>query len=904
MGCDDAGNVVTLQLNNESISGGVNDSSSLFKLEHLHKLNLANNDFNRTPIPKGIHNLTNLTHLNLSYADFGGQVAAEILSLKRLVSLDISNDYRGNARHHTFLLNMNPLKLDHPTLEMLVGNLTGLTELYLDGVNVTSSREREKWSRIISSYLPNITALSLCQCSLFGPLFKSFWQLRSLSVLRLDLNDLSREVPGMFASFSSLTTLSLVGCGLEGLFPEVIFGIPSLENLDLSHNKLLSGSIPPFTQKGSVKSMRLSFTNFSGLIPSSISNLRSLSEIDLSNCLFTGSLPSTFASLTELTYVDLSYNFFTGSLSSTLFRGFSNLVYLNLGFNSFSGGIPPSVFRLPSLLEVRLSNNRFTGVLEEFPVVNLSNVVTIDLSSNQLEGHVPDSFFQLDSLEYLDLSKNLFSDVRSLSSSSYGISKVKEMHLASCELHDFPEFIKYSDVLEYLDLSNNRIVGEIPSWIWRPELRFLNLSVNHLKDLQKPYHMSAALQFLDLHSNKLRGEFHFPIPHASELSSLSLSNNSLIGTIPTSLCNATNLQVLDLSVNQLSGSVPSCLLGNIRLLDLGRNNLTGRIPDNFSRGCNLQYFDVSNNTLHGEIPRSLESCESLQFINIGDNIMNGGFPCMQSLSLRVLVLHSNRFHGEVTCHASWPVLQIVDISWNSFDGSLESINFSSWRAMVVGSEPQPKYDNSGYYSFGSFSVTLTMKGLNVEFVKIWKDFTTIDFSGNNFQGEVPKAIGDLISLRHLNFSHNAFSGSIPESFGQLRKLEALDLSGNQLTGAIPVELAELTFLSVLNLSYNKLVGEIPNGRQLQTFSADSFAANLGLCGFILNISCSRTDGDGSLVPEHEKREIEWEYVSAALGYVVGLGGFVWLLFCSRRFRKKYFHKIDQVVDEMLFRWKQ
>ncbi|KAG6402248.1 hypothetical protein SASPL_139124 [Salvia splendens] len=201
VGCDVSGNVVTLQLNNESISGGVNDSSSLFKLEHLHKLNLAYNDFKRAPISKGIRSLTNLTHLNLSYAAFGGQVAAEILSLKRLGSLDISNDYRGNARYHTLLLNMNPLKLDHPNLEMLVGNLTGLPELYLDGVNVTSSHERKEWSRVISSFLPNITGLSLCRCSLFGPLFKSFWKLRSLSVLRLDLNDLSRVVPDMFASF-------------------------------------------------------------------------------------------------------------------------------------------------------------------------------------------------------------------------------------------------------------------------------------------------------------------------------------------------------------------------------------------------------------------------------------------------------------------------------------------------------------------------------------------------------------------------------------------------------------------------------------------------------------------------------------------------------------------------------
>ena len=44
----------------------------------------------------------------------------------------------------------------------------------------------------------------------------------------------------------------------------------------------------------------------------------------------------------------------------------------------------------------------------------------------------------------------------------------------------------------------------------------------------------------------------------------------------------------------------------------------------------------------------------------------------------------------------------------------------------------------------------------------------------------------------------------------------------------------------------------------------------------------------------EKKEIEWEYVSAALGYVVGVGIIVWLLLFCRRFREKYFGKIEEV----------
>ncbi|XP_047957260.1 receptor-like protein Cf-9 [Salvia hispanica] len=105
------------------------------------------------------------------------KVPSEILTLTRLASLDISNGFG------------YPHSLEHPTLEMLLQNLTELRELNFEGVNITSSDERRKWSHIESSHLPNLTSLSLVNCGLSGPLPKSFWQLRSLSIIRLDQNN-------------------------------------------------------------------------------------------------------------------------------------------------------------------------------------------------------------------------------------------------------------------------------------------------------------------------------------------------------------------------------------------------------------------------------------------------------------------------------------------------------------------------------------------------------------------------------------------------------------------------------------------------------------------------------------------------------------------------------------------
>ncbi|KAK6137888.1 hypothetical protein DH2020_028370 [Rehmannia glutinosa] len=966
--CDNAGHVISLHLVEEAISSGIENSSSLFSFTYLEKLNLALNNFNSTQIPKGIQNLKYLSHLNLSNAGFGGQVPFELSLMKRLVSLDISSVFPG----------IQPLKVENPNLKLLLQNLTGLKELYLDGVDI--SAQGKEWCQVISSSLPDLKDLSLRWCKLSGPLDFSLSQLRSLSVIRLDGNNLSTTVLKFFANFSNLTTLSLGSCSLEGFFPGMIFRIPTLENLDLSNNELLSGSIPEFPQGSSLKTVALSYTNFSGSLPDSLSNLSMLSKIDLTNSKFSGPIPSTLANLTELVYVDLSLNSFiglippfymskkltyidlsrnslTGSLSYLHFEGLSHLVYINFGYNLLNGSIPQSLLSLPSLQKLMLSNNQFSGKVEEFSTLHYSSgLYELDLSSNRLEGPIPESFFKLESLTILLLSYNNFNGTvhlekiqrlrnltklelsynnLSVSSSSSVFPQLSWLSLASCNLYNFPD-LRNQSILSFLDLSNNQITGEVPSWIWEignGALVQLNLSCNFLVDLQKPYQIPKNIAVLDLHSNQLRGElllppqavyvdyssnkFEKPIPldfgyNVSFFVFLSLANNSLTGAIPLSLCNAGYLQVLDLSFNNLSGGIPPCLVQNIDslgVLSLGRNNISGDIPNKVSVNCGLKTLDLSNNNLVGKLPLSLEKCKSLEVMNVGNNNIVDSFPCMLSPSLRVLVLRSNRFHGELRCLKSWPNLQIVDIAYNNFSGHLYPESFSSWRAMMLNDDAELRRNHLRFKFlplnnfFFQDEVTLTIKGLELKLVKILGDFASVDFSCNNFQGEIPDAIGDLSSLYLLNLSYNTLTGLIPKSFGNLTQLGSLDLSMNQLTGVIPMELAGLTFLSVLNLSYNKLFGQIPNGPQFQTFPSASFEGNTGLCGFPANISCSITDENEDVSPPklgHET-EIEWDYISAALGYVVGLGSIIWLLLCCQSVRQKYFEHVDQVLVKIFYR---
>ncbi|KAK7349802.1 hypothetical protein VNO77_07500 [Canavalia gladiata] len=713
--CND-GRVIALDLSEESISGGLVDSSTLFNLQYLETLNLAFNNLH-SMIPSEIQRLKNLRYLNLSMAGFVGQIPIEISYLKRLVTLDLSSSFTSD----------NLLKLEKPDISMIVKNFTDLKELYLDGVAIFF--EKKEWSLALSS-LKELHVLSMSSCNLSGPIDPSLSRLQSLSVLKLSYNNMSSIVPKFFANFSNLVILQLRSCGLSGSFPNAIFQIPTLEVLDISDNHDLGGSLPNFPTHGSLQILNVSNTNFSGQIPNDISNLNQLSTIDLSYCQFNGSLPSSMSELTQLVYLHLSSNSFTGSLPSfnksknllylslshnhlsgilpsNHFEGLINLVSIDLGFNLFSGSLPSSLFKLPHLQELMLPYNQLNGLLDEFDTSS-SMLEMVDLGSNSLQGPIPVSIFNLRTLRVIQLSFNKFNgtiqldmirrlnNLATLDLSHNNLSidvNFKDDHdqspfptlsnlmLASCKLGEIPSFLRNQSVLLYLDLSSNEIEGSIPNWIWQLEyLIHLNLSKNSFTSLERGFwNLTLNLLTIDLSSNQLEGPIPFIPKNANYLDYssnrfssiipldignhipftifLSLSNNSFQGPIHKSFCNASSLRLLDLSHNNFVGTIPKCftaLSNTLRVLNLGGNNLTGYIPNTLPTSCTLKLLDLEDNLLEGTIPNSLVNCQKLQVLNLGRNILVDQFPCFLSKisTLRIMDLRSNKLHGSIGCPSS------------------------------------------------------------------------------------------------------------------------------------------------------------------------------------------------------------------------------------------------------------
>ncbi|KAH0470654.1 hypothetical protein IEQ34_000377 [Dendrobium chrysotoxum] len=780
--CDKSRRVIGLDLSNRSIIGMI--SPSLFNLTSLHTLNFADNLFDQISIPDfGWDKLTNLISLNLSCAGFVGKVPTVISFLTKLSSLDLS-------------LNVGLSFTSYPTF---LRNMSNLRELYLDSVDLLAYGD--EWCGALVNSTPVLEVLSMDGCSLFGTSCSSLSMLPFLSIVSLRDNNLDSSILDSFVNFSSLSELQVQGNEFKGVFPKQLFQLRNLKNLDISNNPMLSGSLPDFPEDNKFESLVLSGTNFTGNLPETIGNLKFLINLDFSTCQFSGIIPPSMGNLSKLVSLYLSDN------------------------NKLNGPVPRSIFQISGLVLLSLASNNFSGVVELEFIKNLKNLLYLDISNSGF------------SVSPWDENAN------SLSSS---FPNLLFLGLAGCKLTKIPAFIKYQHQMHSLDLSNNRIHGEIPSWLW---------SISKL-------------------ANFLPVDWFF-----------SLANNNLIGEISSSICNLTRLWLLDLSMNRLTGSIPPCLFEeafNLHMLNLRGNQLNGVIPNKISIKCELQTIILRDNKLEGLLPRSLSNCRSLEILDLGNNNLNDIFPYWlgNMSSLRVLVLRSNKFHGLVKpldgnneTNCTFSMLHVFDISSNNFSGKLCGECFSKFKSIMVNkADATHNFENNligHYYDLDLF--TIMNKGQLMTLQKFWKIFKSIDFSNNHFEGEIPLTIGQLISLQVLNMSQNYLTGKIPLELGNLPQLESLDLSMNSLSGRIPHELIYLHFLSFLDLSYNKLVGKIPSEGQFSTFPNTSFEGNEGLCWFPCNKSISYVSNTMTSPPGLDGMTIKNRGYMIMLGLLFGVG---------------------------------
>ncbi|KAK3017604.1 hypothetical protein RJ639_004838 [Escallonia herrerae] len=430
--------------------------------------------------------------------------------------------------------------------------------------------------------------------------------------------------------------------------------------------------------------------------------------------------------------------------------------------------------------------------------------------------------------------------------------------MGSCNISQFPEWLRTQKEVESLSFSSASISGALPKWFGDMPLSDLDLSHNSVSG--SFLNLPSSLIVLELSNNSFSGPLPRDIGDAMPaLEELHLSDNLINGSIPASLCKMTRMFHMDLSRNRLSGNLPYCLkdLQEMWILKLASNRLSGVIPESL-------ILSLGDNGLSGKIPNWLgANLAYLGFLNLRNNNFNGSIPSQ-------------------LCQLSY--LQILDLAGNDLTRNIPNClgNISGMTMSV----------SAHFFEWTGDKIVQVLNGVELAYTTTLLLLVNMDLSSNKLVGEISEELSALSVLLGLNLSHNHLTGSIPDKVGDLKSLISLDFSSNHLSGTIPQSMSALTSLSHLNLSHNFFSGKIPTGPQLQTLDDPSiYAGNTELCGAPLPNKCPGQPSRAAPMPtSHEERDEDDEsdklmfYLVVMSGYATGLWGVLGVLLFKKQWR--------------------
>ncbi|KAI3760225.1 hypothetical protein L1987_50616 [Smallanthus sonchifolius] len=499
-------------------------------LGKLTRLDLSSNLLNGS-IPESFGRLAALTYLFLENNRLTGPIPTSIGRLVSLQSIFMSSNFLSG------------------TIPVLVGQLTNLR--YLDVSN--NSLEGE----VSEAHFANLSMLKYLNVASNRKLIFNIsceW-LPPFQLIKIDLSSckIVNGFPQWLRNQRNLYSISMSNTTISGPLPTWLRKVPIIPSIDFSHNNL-SGPLINLPTRGPYNSNV---------------NRNAFAVLFLNNNLFNESIPRSLCRRTELSYLDLSRNRLTGKFPNCL-KNLKELSILRLSSNRMSGIIPSFIGQISSLFMLNLNDNNFRGELPR-EIWNLRGLVVLDLGDNAFSGKIPEWIGQkVKSLSVFRLHKNNFTG---------GI----------------PRSLCMISQLQIFDFAHNNLTGTIPCCLGELYAMANNsLTLNRslffdsmdgviqvMKGITMEY--TKTMQFvinMDLSSNKLVGEIPVELTTLQALVGLNLSNNHLSGGIPDNIGNMKALNSLDFSGNELSGFIPPSIatLNFLSHLNLSNNNLSGRIP--------------------------------------------------------------------------------------------------------------------------------------------------------------------------------------------------------------------------------------------------------------------------------------------------------------------------------------
>ncbi|PON62450.1 LOW QUALITY PROTEIN: LRR domain containing protein [Trema orientale] len=775
-----------------ALRGKINPS--LLNLTYLTHLDLSYNDFGGTPIPSFIGSLVSLRYLNLTSAGFEGKIPHQLGNLSSLSHLGLRGPSALFYGHKLYAENLHWLS-----------GLSLLKYLDLDNVNLSKASD---WVLSVNK-LPSLLelCLSYSELSHIHPL--SYVNFTSLEVLDISENSFHSLMPDWIFSLSRLVHLDLRGSYFEGPFPNGSWTLPSLKNLDVSLSYLNSTLPDWFFGLNNLVNLHLRANGFEGSIPCGFQNMTLLKFADLSENYFNSTIPNCLYGFSSLEDLDLHSNDLQGVISSAI-GNMTSLVRLDLSYNALGGKIPPSTGKLCNLKSISLGGNKYGGKISE-ALENLlgcspNRIVSLDLGENLFSGQLTDNIEKFKNLGCVWYRiRILFFKFRN----NFYIESWKDKYfiLPTFYVKTISGFEEDSNLipnapLVFLSLGGNMLSGPIPTSLGKlSALEVLYIDGNRLNgSLPESFGSLSNLEQLYISKNLLEGvvsEIHFA--NLTNLRDFYASGNSLMLRVSPDWIPPFQLTAIELRSWSLGPHFPMWLKSqkNFWDMDLSETGISDAIPNWFwNLSTSISYLNLSHNQISGRVPDIRLDAGSFSMIYLGSNKFEGHLPRISS-TVTELDLSNNSFSGDISHFLCQPLgganrLTILHLGDNVLSGNIPDC-WMYWPSLEVIKLGNDNLTGEIPSSMGSL-----------------RNLKSLHLRNNSLSGEIPISLQNCTVLSVIDLGLNKFVGSIPTWIGvSLSNLMILGLRSNKLRGRIPFELCRLTLLQVLDIADNNLSGTIP-----------------------------------------------------------------------------------------------
>lgn len=323
-------------------------------------------------------------------------------------------------------------------------------------------------------------------------------------------------------------------------------------------------------------------------------------------------------------------------------------------------------------------------------------------------------------------------------------ARIASLDLSRNLLMEIPaDFLQMCRNLKQLWLTNNDYASLPLSVRFIPNLEHLNISGNHIRDLQLArLEDLTTLRTLRAYNNRLET---LPDSFATfkHLTILFISNNSFT-KFPTIICQITSLAYLDISFNKIT-SFPDeiCNLTQLVGLFATANRLTGRLPPSFSKLEKLQELDLRQN--------QITDLDELYML---------------------------------------PKLEVISMDYNAI--SVVSYNFRALRQLKMSKNHLTQFNLHPLHLYNADGSLKDHHCL----------LTDLNLANCKLSSLPDDLFISAISLEHLILDNNTLS-ILPSSIGCLTKLVRLSVQGNNLE-MLPSEISRLVELKILDAQKNNL----------------------------------------------------------------------------------------------------